>query len=150
MSALLISIIGPPAVGKTTLADLLAGDLPADVIYEDFAGNPFLAASYTGQSISRLPAQMYYLISRLAQLRESTWPHAGTVVSDYGYCQDRIFASLRLSPDDLAQYCTLLLGQGADANVINNAIAHIAPAVQYVPADRVPEAFAAINQACGL
>ncbi|RKY23662.1 MAG: deoxynucleoside kinase, partial [Planctomycetota bacterium] len=41
MAAKLISIIGPVAVGKTTLAECLAAQLPAEILYEDYAGNPF-------------------------------------------------------------------------------------------------------------
>ena len=70
MSAALISIIGPPAVGKTTLAALLAAKLPAELIREDYAGNPFLADSYAGSEQARLPGQLYFLLSRVGQLRQ--------------------------------------------------------------------------------
>ena len=104
MSAKLISVIGPPAVGKTTLAELLAEELPAELVREDYAGNPFLAESYAGSPEARLPAQLHYLMGRVTQLAASTWPQAGVMVSDYGFCQDRIFAEARLGPDDLRLY----------------------------------------------
>ena len=104
MSATLISIIGPPAAGKTTLASALAGQLPAEIIKEDYAGNPFLAESFAGDAAARLPGQLYFLMSRLGQLAISSWPGEGVFVSDYGYCQDRIFAGLILEPDDLRLY----------------------------------------------
>ena len=104
MSAVLISIIGPPAAGKTTLARLLSQDLPAELLLEDWSGNPHLEESYAGDGRSRLPGQLYFLRSRVRQLAEATWPAVGIVVSDYGFCQDRIFAEMRLSEDDLAEY----------------------------------------------
>ena len=45
MAATLISIIGPPASGKTTLAESLCADLEAELVREDYAGNAFLADS---------------------------------------------------------------------------------------------------------
>jgi len=104
MSAALVSIIGPPAVGKSTLAELLCELLPATLIREDWQGNPFLAASFAGDASTRLPGQMYFLLSRVAQLAETTWPEDGLYVSDYGFCQDRIFARRRLGRDELDAY----------------------------------------------
>ncbi len=104
MSAKLISIIGPPAVGKTTLAKLLTQELPGKLIREDYAGNPFLAESYAGDEHARLPGQLYFLLSRIGQLAEMKFPQSGLLVSDYGFCQDRIFATMRLSAEDLKLY----------------------------------------------
>ena len=104
MAAKLISIIGAPATGKTTLAEGLCRDLPAELIREDFAGNPFLATSYEGDPTARLPGQLYFLMSRFHQLDLRAWPAAGTFVSDYGFCQDRIFARVRLGEDDYRLY----------------------------------------------
>ena len=106
--ALLLSIIGLPASGKTTLAELLAMELPAKLIREDYEGNPFLAESYDGPDSMRLPAQAFYLLSRVSQLSAAHWPARGTYVSDYGFCQDHVYASLRLCADDRAAYESLL------------------------------------------
>ncbi|MDY6913964.1 MAG: deoxynucleoside kinase [Planctomycetota bacterium] len=104
MSAKLISIIGPPAVGKTTLAERLARELPAELIREDYAGNPYLAESYVGRAEARLPSQLYFLNARVAQLSVTRWPAEGVFVSDYGFCQDCIYARLRLSEADFRLY----------------------------------------------
>lgn len=104
MSAKLISIIGPPASGKTTAAERLAEVLDAKLVLEDFEGNPFLAASYVGNEAARLPAQLYYLMSRVSQLSLLNWPDEGLVVSDYGLCQDGLYAHAKLSADDLKLY----------------------------------------------
>lgn len=104
MAARLISIIGAPATGKTTLAERLCEELPALLIREDFAGNPFLAQSYEGDPEAGLPGQLYFLMSRFHQLHVGHWPGEGIRVSDYGFCQDRIFARVRLGEDDYRLY----------------------------------------------
>lgn len=103
-SAQLISIIGPPASGKTTLAENLCQDLGGRIIREDFAGNPFLPAAYAGDADARLPGQIYFLMSRVAQLSAASWPQSGLSISDYGFCQDRIFAEASLSESDMQVY----------------------------------------------
>ena len=107
MTAKLVSIIGPPAAGKTTLAECLSAELPAELVREDYAGNPFLSDSYVGGDEARLPSQLYFLMSRAKQLATSTWPGDGLVVTDYGYCQDRVFARERLDENDFAAYCQI-------------------------------------------
>jgi deoxyadenosine/deoxycytidine kinase len=104
MTASLISIIGPPAAGKTTLAQALCADLGATLILEDYAGNPFLADSYVGKAEARLPGQLCFLMSRVGQLSIASWPEAGIVVSDYGFCQDGVYAKARLSADEFRLY----------------------------------------------
>ena len=104
MRAKLISIIGPPAVGKTTLAEFLAAELPAEIRREDYEGNAFLADSYMGRAEARLPAQLCYLLSRVRQLSRWNWPSGGVVVTDYGFCQDRIYAQAQLTDDELELY----------------------------------------------
>jgi len=54
-----------------------------------------------------LPSQTYFLLSRVRQLRLSSWPAEGRVVSDYGFCQDRIYAEAKLNGEDLACYQAL-------------------------------------------
>lgn len=104
MSAALVSVIGPPAVGKTTLAERLSQDLPGRLLREDYEANPFLAESYLGVDEVRLPAQLCYLMARAAQLSRRNWPAQGLIVSDYGFCQDRLFARMRLAEAELAVY----------------------------------------------
>jgi len=104
VNAKLISVIGPPAVGKTTLAELLAKELPATLVSEDYAGNPFLADSYLGRDEARLPAQISYLLSRVQQLSAVCWPQEGLAVSDYGFCQDGLYARMRLNAFDFGLY----------------------------------------------
>jgi deoxyadenosine/deoxycytidine kinase len=51
-----------------------------------------------------LPCQLYFLMSRARQLARSTWPEAGLFVSDYDFCQDRLYACRRLSDADYRLY----------------------------------------------
>lgn len=104
MSASLISIVGPPAAGKTTLARCLARALPARLILEDYRGNPFLHQAYVSGGDINLPCQLYFLMSRAGQLAGSTWPSRGLAVSDYDFCQDRIYAHRRLGREDFHLY----------------------------------------------
>jgi len=104
VSAKLISIIGPIAVGKTTLAKLLRPLLPAKVLYEDYLGNPFLAESFLGDETLSLPSQLYFLLTRVKQLSLATWPGNGRVVTDYGFCQDRMYARSKLPGEDWKLY----------------------------------------------
>ena len=112
MAGSLVSIIGPPAVGKTTTAHWLAEALDARLILEDYEGNPFLSESYLGHRELALPAQLYFLFSRVSQLSRDSWPAGGVSVSDYGFCQDAIYAQTNLSPDDVETYRRLSVPAG--------------------------------------
>jgi len=104
MSGRLISLIGPPASGKTTVAHWLAGALPAELVLEDYAGNPFLAESYAGRADLRLTAQAWFLLARVNQLARAHHSGAADAVSDYAYCQDAVYAHLWLRGADLDAY----------------------------------------------
>lgn len=97
MSASLISLVGPPASGKTTVAHWLAEALGGELVLEDYAGNPFLADSYAGQTELRLAGQTWFLLSRVNQLARARWADGACVVSDYAFLQDRIYAAIWLT-----------------------------------------------------
>ena len=104
MAAPLISIIGPPAAGKTTAAEWLADAMPARLIREDYDRNPFMASAYLGRTDLALASQLYFLFSRVGQLELADWPDEGAAVSDYGFCHDRIYAEQTLADADMAIY----------------------------------------------
>lgn len=112
MPAALVSVIGPPASGKTCLASHLAQVLPAQLVREDFAGNPFLSEAYLGRADLALPSQLFFLFSRVRQLSLRHWPAGGVVVTDYGFCQDGAYAEQVLNADDLATYRRLAAPAG--------------------------------------
>jgi len=104
MAAPLVSIIGPPASGKTTTAEWLADAMPARLIREDYDRNPFMASAYLGRKDLALASQLYFLFSRVGQLELADWPDDGAAVSDYGFCHDRIYAEQTLAGADMAIY----------------------------------------------
>ena len=99
-----IVIEGPIRVGKTTLARLLADRLRARTLL-DSEENPFLAEFYQERPGAAFRAQMWFLIQRFQQLRALGLenPHA-TVVADYLFEKDKIFAYINLSDDELRLY----------------------------------------------
>ena len=104
MSAALVSVVGPPGSGKTTLAHWLAKALGGRLLLEDYEGNPFLADSYAGLKELRLAGQVWFLLSRVNQLARLRWPERGVVVTDYAFLQDSVYAHLWLTGEPLEAY----------------------------------------------
>jgi deoxyadenosine/deoxycytidine kinase len=110
-----IAVEGPIRVGKTSLADILADRLHAERL-RDVEDNPFLEDFYRDQLGAGFKAQFYFLAERSKQLRAldlNSTAHR-TVVSDYLFEKDKIFACLNLNEAELRLYdefYTLLAGQ---------------------------------------
>lgn len=100
-----IAIEGPIRVGKTSLADILADRLHA-VRLKDVEDNPFLENFYKDKPGAAFAAQLYFLLRRFKQLRDLDFAATAqrTVVSDYLYEKDKIFAYLNLSDAELVLY----------------------------------------------
>ncbi len=101
-ASLHIAVEGPPRVGKSTLARLLAERMGAAHMAEP-DNNPFLGRFYAGESGMAFAAQMWFLRERIAQLRAAA-SVPGPVVSDYILEKDKLFAFLNLSDTELATY----------------------------------------------
>jgi deoxyguanosine kinase len=101
-----IAIEGPIGVGKTTLAEKLAEHFHGRLIEELAEENPFLTDFYKNRERFAFHTQLFFLMSRFRQQEEfaSYDLFAETVVSDYLFAKDRIFASLNLSDRELALY----------------------------------------------
>jgi len=99
-----IALEGPIRVGKSTLARILAERLHAKRIY-DCEDNPFLAGFYDDVPGSAFRAQMYFLYERHRRLKEAVVDAvSGTVVSDFLFEKDRIFANINLDNEELRLY----------------------------------------------
>jgi len=99
-----IALEGPIRVGKSTLAKILAERLHAKRIY-DCEDNPFLSAFYDDVPGSAFRAQMYFLFERHRRLKEAAVDAvSGTVVSDFLFEKDRIFANINLNNEELRLY----------------------------------------------
>jgi deoxyadenosine/deoxycytidine kinase len=100
-----IAIEGPIGVGKTRLAERLAGRIDGSTVLED-AENPFLADFYNERPGAALQAQLFYLLNRHRQLsglrQADLFRH--TTVCDYLFDRDKIFAYLNLDDNELFIY----------------------------------------------
>jgi deoxyguanosine kinase len=99
-----IAFEGPIAAGKTTHAMLLAQQLGATPLLEDFPGNEFLEDFYQDKKRWALPMQLSFLALRYSQLRTVVAPLTQAVVIDYSYLKDRTFAQLLLTDRELRLY----------------------------------------------
>jgi deoxyguanosine kinase len=99
-----IALEGPIRVGKSTLARILAERLHARRIY-DCEDNPFLSSFYDDVAGSAFRAQMYFLFERHRRMKEAAVDAvSGTVVSDFLFEKDRIFANINLDNEELRLY----------------------------------------------
>ena len=101
-----IAIEGVIGVGKTTLARLLQPHFNATVLLEVFEENPFLADFYGDRERYAFQTQIFFLLSRYHQQHQAV-PEAlrrGTLISDYTFAKDELFAWLNLKDDELAMY----------------------------------------------
>jgi deoxyguanosine kinase len=101
-----IVIEGAIGVGKTTLARLLQPTFEAELLLEVFEENPFLSRFYSDRARYAFQTQLFFLLSRYHQQHQVV-PAAlrrGTLVSDYSFAKDRLFAHLNLSGDELDMY----------------------------------------------
>jgi deoxyguanosine kinase len=102
-----IAVEGPIGVGKTSLAELLAGELGARLVCEQPEENPFLTAFYKDPRRHAMSAQLFFLLQRYQQQGEMGQGDLfarGGIVADYLFAKDRLFAALTLSDDELALY----------------------------------------------
>jgi deoxyadenosine/deoxycytidine kinase len=104
-----IVVEGVIGVGKTSLTKLLATRLGGRLNLEVVEENPFLAKFYRDREAYAFQTQIFFLLSRYRQqqgLGQQDLFNA-TLVSDYLFAKDRIFANLNLADDELALYSQL-------------------------------------------
>src|SRR5215470_16547489 len=98
-----IAVEGPIRVGKSTLARIIAERLHAQRISEP-DDNPFLASFYDGDPGAAFQAQFAFLVKRFEQLRELEPNSRKTVVADYIFEKDKLFACINLNDAELEVY----------------------------------------------
>jgi deoxyguanosine kinase len=101
-----LAIEGAIGVGKTTLARLLGREFGAELLLEVFEENPFLSDFYADRERYAFQTQIFFLLSRYRQqyqVIQQTLTES-SLVSDYTFAKDRLFAELNLADDELAMY----------------------------------------------
>lgn len=101
-----IVVEGPVGAGKTSLARVMGERTGGMALLEDPDANPFLPGFYQDRTRYALPAQLYFLFQRSAQVRKLSQPDlfAGLTVADFMIDKDALFARLTLSDDEFALY----------------------------------------------
>jgi len=101
-----IVVEGPIGVGKTSLADMLAERLQARKLLEGPEENPFISHFYTDMRRYAFQTQLYFLLNRFRQQQELVQfdLFKQSLVSDYLFAKDKIFAYLTLDDNELALY----------------------------------------------
>ena len=97
---------GPIGVGKTSLVQLLAPRLGAATLLESAEENPFLPAFYRDMRGTAFQVQMFFLLHRYRQQQELAQfdLFRQTLICDYLFAKDKIFAYLTLDEPELALY----------------------------------------------
>lgn len=101
-----VVVEGPVGAGKTSLARVLGERTGGMALLEDTDANPFLPGFYQDRARYALPAQLYFLFQRAAQVRRLLQPDlfTGLTVADFMIDKDALFARLTLSDDEFALY----------------------------------------------
>jgi deoxyguanosine kinase len=103
-----IAIEGVIGVGKTTLARLLQPRFEnSELLLEVFEENPFLSDFYGDRARYAFQTQIFFLLSRYHQ-QNNTVPallnKGATLISDYTFAKDSLFARINLHGDELTMY----------------------------------------------
>jgi deoxyadenosine/deoxycytidine kinase len=101
-----IVVEGPIGVGKTSLVQMLGEEFASRVVLEKAGENPFLPKFYTNPANLAFQTQMFFLLSRYQQQRELAQQElfSQSVICDYLFAKDRIFASVNLDDDEMVLY----------------------------------------------
>jgi deoxyadenosine/deoxycytidine kinase len=101
-----IVVEGPIGVGKTSLVDLLAERLKGRKLLEVAEDNPFLPNFYKDPKRYAFQTQLWFLLNRFRQQQALAQfdLFRQTLVADYLFAKDKIFAYLTLEDHDLSLY----------------------------------------------
>ena len=101
-----IAVEGPIGVGKTSLARMLASELEGETLLERTDDNPFLEKFYRDKKRYAFQTQIFFLLTRYQQQKDLNQLDLfrDTIISDYLFERDRIFAHTNLDKDELRLY----------------------------------------------
>jgi deoxyadenosine/deoxycytidine kinase len=102
-----ITIEGNIGAGKTTLANILAKQLNARIILEEFADNPFLSKFYDNPNQYAFPLELFFMAERYKQLKEMVHTKdlfQSITVSDYLFTKCLLFAKVNLPEEEFRLY----------------------------------------------
>lgn len=105
-----IVIEGCIGAGKTTLAQMLAHDMNAELVLERFADNPFLPKFYKDPLHYAFPVEMTFLTDRYQQLKQLLSQRdmfKDLVIGDYFIDKCSIFSKNNLPPDEYNLFLTV-------------------------------------------
>ena len=105
-----VAIEGVIGVGKTSLARLLQPAFEANLLLEVFEENPFLSSFYQDRARYAFQTQMFFLLSRYHQQHRNIPDLLETgksLLSDYTFDKDALFARTNLDGDELEMYYKL-------------------------------------------
>lgn len=98
---------GNIGAGKTSLVNLLAEELNAKSIYEQFEDNPFLPRFYRDPERYSFPLELSFLADRYKQHKNELSNldiFSPLTISDYYFSKSLIFASITLKDDEYRLY----------------------------------------------
>lgn len=98
-----ISIEGNIGAGKTSLSKMLAAELDAKLVLEEFAENTFLPKFYENPERYAFPVELSFLSERFSQLKRELNTgdlFAPNIISDYFISKCQIFAKNNLNKDE--------------------------------------------------
>ena len=101
-----VVVEGPLGVGKTSLVKLLSERLNAHPLLEDTEDNPFLSSFYRDPPTYAFQTQIFFLLRRFRGVSDidQLGLFQRSVISDYLFDKDRLFARINLDDNEFWLY----------------------------------------------